>query len=56
MAISLGYGVLFCTVIVLIIVPALYMIIEDLIWLSGSARSLLTHSPTEPTDHVESST
>ncbi len=30
MAISLGYGVLFITVIVLVITPALYMIIEDI--------------------------
>jgi multidrug efflux pump subunit AcrB len=29
MAISLGFGVLFATVIVLLVVPALYMIIED---------------------------
>ncbi|MCB9760636.1 MAG: efflux RND transporter permease subunit [Alphaproteobacteria bacterium] len=29
MAISLGYGVLFTTVIVLLLVPALYMIVED---------------------------
>lgn len=29
MAISLGYGVLFATVIVLLIVPALYMVLED---------------------------
>jgi multidrug efflux pump subunit AcrB len=32
MAISLGYGVLFVTVIVLLLVPALYMITEDLKW------------------------
>ena len=29
MAISLGYGVLFATVIVLLVVPALYLIVED---------------------------
>ena len=31
MAISLGFGVLFATFVILLIVPALYMIIEDLI-------------------------
>ena len=30
MALSLGYGILFATVIALILVPALYMVIEDL--------------------------
>jgi multidrug efflux pump subunit AcrB len=29
MAISLGYGILFATTITLILVPSLYMIIED---------------------------
>jgi multidrug efflux pump subunit AcrB len=43
MAISLGFGVLFATIIVLLLVPALYILVEDLIkvvafltrWLSG---------------------
>ena len=30
MAISLGFGVLFATVLILLIVPAVYLIIEDL--------------------------
>jgi multidrug efflux pump subunit AcrB len=30
MAISLGYGILFATVITLVLVPCLYMVIEDL--------------------------
>ena len=30
MAISLGYGILFATVITLILVPCLYMVTEDL--------------------------
>jgi hypothetical protein len=30
MAVSLGFGVLFATVIILLLVPALYMIVEDL--------------------------
>jgi multidrug efflux pump subunit AcrB len=29
MAISLGYGILFATVITLIIVPSVYLIVED---------------------------
>ncbi len=43
MAISLGFGVLFATIIVLLLVPALYILVEDLLkvvaflgrWLSG---------------------
>jgi multidrug efflux pump subunit AcrB len=31
MALSLGYGILFATLITLILVPSLYLIIEDLI-------------------------
>ncbi len=30
MAISLGYGILFATTILLLLIPALYMLIEDL--------------------------
>jgi multidrug efflux pump subunit AcrB len=37
MAVSLGYGVLFATVIALLFVPALYLIREDILnWISGS--------------------
>lgn len=35
MAISLGFGVLFCTVTTLLLVPALYMILEDVLMLFG---------------------
>lgn len=38
MAISLGFGILFGTVVILILVPSLYLILEDLIW-SGQAAS-----------------
>ncbi len=38
MAISLGFGVLFATVIALIIVPALYLIAEDALELLGLAK------------------
>ena len=40
MAISLGFGVLFATGIILLIVPSLYMIVEDLKGLSAKARQL----------------
>ncbi len=40
MAISLGFGALFVTVISLIVVPALYMILEDLKAWTGSAGSV----------------
>jgi multidrug efflux pump subunit AcrB len=36
MAISLGFGVLFATGLILLLVPALYMILEDVRWLVGS--------------------
>ncbi|UCG39215.1 MAG: efflux RND transporter permease subunit, partial [bacterium] len=39
MAISLGYGILFATVITLVLVPCLYMVIEDLGNLHGSVAS-----------------
>jgi multidrug efflux pump subunit AcrB len=35
MAISLGFGVLFATVLILVVVPSLYLIVEDLRWLVG---------------------
>lgn len=33
MAISLGFGILFATFIVLLVLPALYIILEDLLWI-----------------------
>lgn len=33
MAVSLGFGVLFATCITLLLVPSLYMIVEDCRWL-----------------------
>jgi multidrug efflux pump subunit AcrB len=35
MAISLGFGVLFATFIILVLVPASYLVIEDLKWVCG---------------------
>lgn len=45
MAISLGFGVLFATVITLILIPCLYMIIEDIHWL---IRKIFGWSEPEP--------
>lgn len=48
MAISIGFGVLFATFIILLIVPALYLVVEDM----RRASSLLFHlgeAPPEPT-------
>jgi len=39
MALSLGYGILFATVITLILVPSLYLIVEDLKRLTGIKKS-----------------
>jgi len=36
MAISLGFGVLFSTAITLVLVPALYLILEDIHELAGA--------------------
>ncbi len=45
MAISLGYGILFSTTVTLVLVPCLYMVLEDLRrWLLG-ARSVVTSLP-----------
>ncbi len=41
MAISLGFGVLFATFIILLLVPALYMMLEDLIWSTQLLRRWL---------------
>ncbi len=43
MAISLGFGVLFATGIILLIVPSLYMIVEDLKGLSSKERLKASH-------------
>jgi multidrug efflux pump subunit AcrB len=48
MAISLGYGILFATAITLILVPCLFIMIEDLKSLIASRRkNFLTRSPEE---------
>ncbi|THB78215.1 MAG: efflux RND transporter permease subunit [Desulfobacteraceae bacterium] len=52
MAISLGFGILFATFITLVMVPCLYMILEDVIrvfkWIYGpSPPAAVTHEPLE---------
>jgi multidrug efflux pump subunit AcrB len=53
MAISLGFGVLFATVLMLVLVPAIYAVFEDMrlgrIWLFQRAERL-THSLGEPAE------
>ena len=38
MAVSLGFGVLFATVITLLLIPCLYLILEDLLHLTGRSK------------------
>ena len=46
MAISLGYGVLFATFVILLLVPCLYMIVDDV-------TSLFTRLSGAPTTHSD---
>ena len=49
MAISLGFGILFATVIILVLLPASYLILEDFKSLPSTLRSLFRqHSPVGP--------
>jgi multidrug efflux pump subunit AcrB len=50
MAISLGFGIVFATSIILVIVPCLYIVLEDItnfIWSSGKSPSQATGKLTE---------
>jgi len=40
MALSLGFGILFATVITLILVPCLYLLIEDVMWFFGQGEGI----------------
>jgi hypothetical protein len=45
MAISLGFGILFATMITLILVPCFYMVVEDLRKATGGLpRQVIYHS------------
>ncbi len=50
MAISLGFGVLFSTLVILLMVPALYLIREDVIELFAWARTQLSAPQSIPSD------
>jgi len=57
MALSLGYGILFATVIALLLVPCLYLVIEDLkglFWAAGSAGVAAEHAPVRSSKAVGS--
>lgn len=43
MAISLGFGILFGTFIILLIVPSLYVIIDDIVWIFKSTFRFIYH-------------
>ena len=50
MAISLGFGVLFATFVILLLVPALYVIVDDVTWLaSRTVRWLAAANEPAPT-------
>jgi len=48
MALSLGYGILFASAIVLVLIPSLYMIIEDLKHLAAKITAALSGQPPAP--------
>jgi multidrug efflux pump subunit AcrB len=50
MALSLGFGILFATLIVLLLVPALYLVIEDLVSLYGGSAVAERHESTAAGD------
>ncbi len=48
MAVSLGYGIVFATCITLVLVPCLYIVIEDIVTLPHTLRQILSgHSPSD---------
>ena len=49
MAISLGFGVLFATIIILILVPAIYLVLDDI---GNSVRSLINGTQNETTEQA----
>ncbi len=53
MAISLGFGVLFATGIILVLVPALYLVVEDAVGLFSWLVGLMDDTPSDPEDSVE---
>ena len=55
MAISLGFGILFATVIILVLLPASYLILEDIRQLPAALRALFTR-PSSETDQDSEAT
>ena len=55
MALSLGFGVLFATVLILLVVPCLYLILEDIVGLGGAllARVSAMRAPEETASQPE---
>jgi len=53
MAIAIGFGVLFATFITLLMVPCLYLILEDLKKFGASALKLFGIVSTDPTESQE---
>ena len=47
MAISLGFGIVFATTIILLLIPCLYLILEDLRHAPGGARAAAGSAPKE---------
>jgi len=47
MAVSLGFGIVFATLITLVLVPSLYMIVEDLKHLIGTREMVHLDIPTK---------
>ncbi|HKX57389.1 MAG TPA: efflux RND transporter permease subunit, partial [Xanthomonadales bacterium] len=45
MAISLGFGIVFATSIILVLMPCLYLVLEDLQRLAGKAAAKQTAAP-----------
>jgi hypothetical protein len=50
MAISLGFGILFATGVILVVVPCFYMVVED-VW--SLFRFLRDEDPQEPDESAE---
>jgi multidrug efflux pump subunit AcrB len=45
MALSLGFGILFATLVTLLLVPSLYVIVEDAVVLSGNSSRVKQRHP-----------
>ena len=48
MALSLGFGIVFATAIILLLIPALYVVVDDVVSRLDRFRRWLLHLPTQP--------